>query len=121
MDKANDIKLEFEKYCKTLEAKNQIRFPKFKITTELSHPDVPALDTPEHLSVVSLIKELTGIDSLETVAYAAEAGQFSEAGFETVICGPGSIAQAHRANEYIEKDQMNKGVEFIFKLIKSLS
>jgi len=121
MDKANDIKLEFEKYCRELEEKNKSRFSDFEITTELFHSDVPALDTPEHLSVVDLIKELTETETLETVAYAAEAGQFSEAGFETVICGPGSIAQAHRANEFIEKDQMDKGVEFIFRLIKSLA
>lgn len=121
MDKSTDILAEFETYCRDLEKCNQSKFPDFKITTKLDHSDVPPLDTPEHLSVVPLIQELSGITALTTVAYAAEAGQFSNAGFETVICGPGDIAQAHRANEFIEKDQLNKGVEFMFKLIEKFS
>ena len=55
------------------------------------------------------------------MAYASEAGQFANEGFQTVICGPGSIAQAHRANEFISKDQLVKGVGMIHKLIEELS
>lgn len=121
MDKSTEILAEFKAYCQDLERCNQSKFPGFKIETELDHSDVPPLDTPDHLSVVPLIQELSGIQELTTVAYAAEAGQFSNAGFETVICGPGDIAQAHRANEFIEKDQLNKGVEFMFKLIEKFS
>ncbi|MEZ4984563.1 MAG: M20/M25/M40 family metallo-hydrolase [Saprospiraceae bacterium] len=78
---------------------------------------MPALDTPEHLDVVPLIKKLTGVEQLQTVAYAAEAGQFSEGGFQSVICGSGSIAQAHRANEFISVEQLEKGVAFIEKVV----
>ena len=53
----------------------------------------------------------------DALAYAAEAGQFSEAGFLTVICGPGDIAQAHRANEFISREQLNGGVEMLRRLI----
>lgn len=51
------------------------------------------------------------------VPYAAEAGQFQEAGFSTVICGPGSIDQAHQANEYVERAQMERGGAFMARLI----
>ena len=95
-------------------------FRDFKIETEMVHSDVPPLDTPEHLSIVPIIRELSK-EKLITVAYAAEAGQFSEAGFEAVICGPGDIVQAHRANEFISKDQLNQGVEFMCHLVKKLS
>ena len=121
MDKSTDILEEFKTYCRELEKCNQSKFPDFKIKTILDHSDVPPLDTPEHLSVVPLIQELSMKNELITVAYAAEAGQFSNAGFETVICGPGDIAQAHRANEFISKEQLNQGVEFMFRLVKKFS
>jgi acetylornithine deacetylase len=55
------------------------------------------------------------------VSYAAEAGQFQEAGFSTVICGPGSIDQAHQPDEYIEVSQMQRGAQFMGRLIESLT
>ena len=51
----------------------------------------------------------------------SEAGQFADEGFQSIICGPGSIAQAHRANEFIAKEQLDKGVVMIDKLIEELS
>ncbi|MEZ4885056.1 MAG: acetylornithine deacetylase [Chitinophagales bacterium] len=116
-DKVEDILADFEAFCSEREQILQQRFADFGITTEAHHPPVPPLDTPEHLSVVGLIRELTGVEELQTVAFAAEAGQFSEGGFEAVICGPGSIAQAHRANEFISCEQLEKGTEFIRRLV----
>jgi acetylornithine deacetylase len=55
------------------------------------------------------------------VAYAAEAGQFQEAGFSTVICGPGSIEQAHQPDEYVERAQMERGAGFMLRLAESLT
>ena len=55
------------------------------------------------------------------VSYAAEAGQFREAGFSTVICGPGSIDQAHQPDEYVERSQMERGAVFMLRLIDELS
>ena len=121
MDKGADIRKEFEAYCATLMEEKRKHFPDFKIETVEAHSDVPALDTPEHLDVVTFIRELSRIEKLNTVAYAAEAGQFAEGGFESVICGPGDIAQAHRANEFIEIDQLNEGVEMIQRLVMSFS
>jgi acetylornithine deacetylase len=51
------------------------------------------------------------------VSYAAEAGQFQGAGFSTVLCGPGSIAQAHQPDEYVEISQMERGVAFMRRLV----
>ena len=53
-------------------------------------------------------------------AYAAEAGQFQEAGFSTVICGPGSIDQAHQPDEYITLDQLAAGEAFMRRLIAEM-
>jgi acetylornithine deacetylase len=52
------------------------------------------------------------------VSFAAEAGQFQRAGFSTVICGPGSIDQAHQPNEYVEVSQMERGALFMGRLIE---
>jgi len=111
----------FEAHCRQRKQVLQKRFADFRIQTIGHHPPVPPLDTPENLSVVALIRELTGIEELQTVAYAAEAGQFSQGGFETVICGPGSIAQAHRANEFISCEQLEKGRDFIKRLVDKMS
>jgi acetylornithine deacetylase len=51
------------------------------------------------------------------VPYAAEAGQFQSAGFSTVICGPGSIDQAHQPDEYVERSQMERGAAFMSRLV----
>ncbi|MBL8556984.1 MAG: acetylornithine deacetylase [Phenylobacterium sp.] len=52
------------------------------------------------------------------VAFAAEAGQFQQAGFSTVICGPGSIDQAHQPDEFVEISQMQRGAVFMRRLIE---
>lgn len=54
------------------------------------------------------------------VPYAAEAGQFQEAGFSTIICGPGSIEQAHQPDEYLELAQWVRGAGFMNRLIDAL-
>jgi acetylornithine deacetylase len=55
------------------------------------------------------------------VSYAAEAGQFQQAGFSTVICGPGSIDQAHQPDEYVELSQMQRGAQFMGRLIEAMT
>jgi acetylornithine deacetylase len=55
------------------------------------------------------------------VPYAAEAGQFQEAGYSVVICGPGSIDQAHQPDEYVEVSQMQRGAAFMVRLVEALS
>jgi len=55
------------------------------------------------------------------VPYAAEAGQFQEAGYSTVICGPGYIDQAHQPDEFVEISQMERGAAFMARLVEALS
>jgi acetylornithine deacetylase len=117
-DDQSAIFQEFADHCRAHETELRKRFPDFSITHEEHHPPVPPLDTPEEQSVVALAKELTGRTQTHTVSYAAEAGQFALGGFETVICGPGSIAQAHRANEFIAIEQLEGGVAMLQRLIR---
>jgi acetylornithine deacetylase len=55
------------------------------------------------------------------VPYAAEAGQFQEAGFSVAICGPGSIEQAHQPDEYVERIQIERGAAFMRRLGEMLA
>ena len=82
---------------------------------------VPHLDTDANDDVLTLIKKISGNSSWDTVSYAAEAGHFANQGFHSAICGPGDIAQAHRGDEFISKDQLHKGVGMIENLVKELS
>lgn len=121
MDKAIDIIAEFDEHCRIREKELRVIFPEFAITTKQHHPPVPPLDTDENDDVVSFTQALLNNPTWDTVSYAAEAGQFAEGGFQSIICGPGSIAQAHRANEFIEIEQLSKGVQMIQKLLVQLS
>jgi acetylornithine deacetylase len=78
---------------------------------------VPALRPEADGAAESLARLLTGYNASDAVAYGAEAGQFQQAGFSTVLCGPGSIDQAHQPNEYIEKSQVQACVDFMRRLI----
>jgi len=121
MDDIQSIVDEFEAYCRQREKELRTLFPGFEIRTVENHPPVPHLDTKADAEVVELIKRLSGNSTLDTVSFAAEAGQFANEGFQSAICGPGSIAQAHRADEFIEREQLEKGMEFMDKLITELS
>lgn len=120
-DTASHILAEFESYCSTVEDEMRTRFPLFKIETVYDHSDVPPLDTQESEEVVDLIKKISGRFDWSTVSYAAEAGQFKNAGFQSVICGPGSIAQAHRADEYVDIVQLQKCLSIMERLTQELS
>ena len=52
---------------------------------------------------------------------ATEAGQFQRAGIPAVVCGPGSIAQAHQPDEYIEMSQMEAGLSFLHALAHDMA
>ena len=120
-NKAETILHEFRSHCDKVIAKNKDRFADFKIETDLVHSDVPALDCPDGSEIISFVTSLLEDKELGTVSYAAEAGQFAEAGFQTMICGPGDIAQAHRANEFVAIEQLNKCDEMLQNLVKNLS
>ena len=120
MDDIQSIVDEFDAYCREREQELRAIYPDFEIKTVENHPTVPHLDTKTDDEVVDLVKRISGNTKLNTVAYAAEAGQFANEGFQSAICGPGSIQQAHRADEFIAKEQLEKGMEMMEKLIQEL-
>ncbi len=61
----------------------------------------PALPPPEDPGLAELMERLTGKPALQSVSYGTEAGLFHAAGVPSIICGPGSIARAHRPDEFV--------------------
>ena len=102
-----------------VEARMQAVHPDARI--ELSeHFSIPGLVPEEDGEAETLVRALTGDNATHVVSYGTEAGQFQEAGYSAVICGPGDIAQAHQPNEFITISQFNAGQKFMERLVKRL-
>lgn len=109
----------FEALVREKDAALKARFP--ECGAKLSIPtNVPSLAPGQHNAAEVLVRALTGDNALRAVAYATEAGQFDRAGMSAVICGPGSIDQAHTPNEFIDLVQLEQGVELFHKLLARL-
>jgi len=80
----------------------------------------PSLDAAEQEAITQLVRALTGDRDTGKVAYATEAGLFQRAGIPTVVCGPGDIQQAHKADEFVALDQLAACEAFLHKVIDSL-
>lgn len=85
----------------------------------LQEESVPAMTDNDSAELQALIIALTGDDTRHKVAYATEGGQFTNSGIPTIICGPGGIEQAHKADEYVALSEMVRCDEFLQKLLNS--
>jgi acetylornithine deacetylase len=82
--------------------------------------DVPGLAPEPESAAEGLCRRLTGDNGTHVVSYGTEAGLFQGAGWSTVVCGPGDIAQAHQPDEYIEVAQLAAGEDFLRRVIGEL-
>ena len=82
-------------------------FPKSSIKKEIIG-EVIGFNRVEKSEACEFISNLTGDNSREVVSFGTEAGLFQEIGISTVVCGPGSIEQAHIVDEFITLDQIKK-------------
>ena len=109
----------YQNYAKTVVAKMQNINSTTYININTAH-FVPGLQPEANGFAEAIVRQVTRQNGTEMVSYGTEAGQFQGAGYSTIICGPGSIKQAHQANEYLEVSQLKKGELFISDLIKSV-
>ncbi len=109
----------YEFFAKSIEKEIQKVNAKSKIQIE-KHHYVPGLQSEKNCLAESLACQITGNNGTNVVSYGTEAGQYQRAGYSTVICGPGSIEQAHQANEFLSLEQLNLGKKFIQEVIKKL-
>ncbi|CDY76545.1 Acetylornithine deacetylase [Caballeronia glathei] len=81
----------------------------------------PGLDATEQAAITQLVRALTENQEKRKVAYGTEAGLFALAGVPSIVCGPGNIEQAHKANEYVSLEQLAACEAFLGKFIHSMS
>ncbi len=86
------------------------------VTTTLYNV-VPPLVPDTASAAEQLIRHLTGLNNSGVVSFGTEAGLFQEVGIPTVVFGPGSIAQAHQPDEFIEITQIKECIDFVYKLV----
>jgi acetylornithine deacetylase len=77
---------------------------------------IPSLDTGTETGIVGLAHELSGSNEIGKVSFGTEGSQFQRAGIPAVVCGPGSIEQAHKPNEYVTLEQVLKCEQFMRRL-----
>jgi acetylornithine deacetylase len=75
--------------------------------------DIPGMGLPEEHELATLTKQLAGSNSAGRVSYGTEGGIYEHAGIPTIVCGPGSIIQAHRPDEWIAASQLDLCDRFI--------
>lgn len=113
------IEARFRAAAAELDAAIKARAPEAGVTVT-RRSNTPGLAIAPDSEAEALARALTGDNETRAVAYAAEAGLFQRAGLAAVICGPGSIEQAHQPDEWIETAQIEEGAVFMRRLIERL-
>jgi acetylornithine deacetylase len=107
----------YKDYSKKVEREMQSQNPICKVEVQ-ARAAAPGLAPEADGEAEKLALQWSANNQAIAVAYGTEAGLFQQAGYSTIVCGPGSIDQAHKPNEYIEISQLDKCEQFIKKLIE---
>ena len=103
-----------------LSAQARARFPEAGIAIEVFNA-YPGLDTDRAAEVVRFVQSLTGANGTIKVAFGTEGGLFTEKlGLPTVVCGPGSMAQGHKPDEFVTEEQMARCDAMLAELLARL-
>jgi acetylornithine deacetylase len=108
----------FFEEVRALDAALKARAPEAGVTIA-QQSGTPSFAPEPEGAAESFARRLAGDNGpSRAVSFATEAGQFQGAGFSTVLCGPGSIEQAHQPDEYVEIAQMERGAAFMRRLVE---
>ena len=110
----------FEAVCEEVKARRMGGFASANIETFVD-TIAPGLRAEPDSAAATLALKLAQANHTIAVPYATEAGQFQAGGLPAVICGPGSIDQAHQPDEFIEISQLEAGLAFLRRLAEQLS
>ncbi len=83
-----------------------------RIVTEVVG-EVAGLEPADENSARDIVQELTGANGADLVAFGTEAGIFQSLGMDVVVCGPGSIEQAHKPDEFLALDQLSQCLDML--------
>lgn len=117
--KTTELIEEIQSYLINLEKEMKIENKRCKIEF-LEKNDFPPLYTEPQSEIVSKCLRVLKSNSIDTVSFGTEAGLFNKLNLQTIVCGPGSIKQAHKPNEFIELSQLKKCEKFLIKIIDTL-
>ena len=95
-------------------------YPKANIKKEIIG-EIIGFTKEEKSDALNLVCNLTGDNSRDVVSFGTEAGLFQELGISTVVCGPGSIEQAHKIDEYVSFDQLKLCLKMLIDLKEQLT
>jgi acetylornithine deacetylase len=118
---ADYVKANLKSYCdhSLLPAMRAV-FPDARIETEVIG-EVDGLIPVEKNEARRIVAALTGANSAGVVPFGTEAGIFQNLGMDVVVCGPGSIEQAHKADEFVSVDQLEQCVNLLKRLGEKLN
>lgn len=105
-----------EHYAATIIEPLKVKFPNVGVEN-IPGAAVPGLKANVDSSIENLLMSLAGTNQVEAVSFATEAGIFQSHDIPAIICGPGSIMQAHKPNEFIEISQLDACIGFVEKLV----
>ena len=104
---------ELDKYASEILLPEMIKvYPNSSIKKKIIG-EIVGFDRETKSDACELISSLTGDNSRQVVSFGTEAGLFQEIGISTVVCGPGSIEQAHKIDEYIVLDELKKCLKLL--------
>lgn len=118
-DDADARRQDFLDQVAQVEAQMQAIHPDTSIALEPFFA-IPPLRPETQGPAEALARAITGDNGTHVVSYGTEAGQFQDAGFSAVVCGPGDISEAHQPDEYIEISELEAGIAFVDRLIDTL-
>ncbi|EPX80213.1 acetylornithine deacetylase [Litoreibacter arenae] len=115
------VKAQVKAYCDDvlLPAMRAV-YPDASIETEVVG-EVAGLTPTDDNEALQILSALTGANGADVVAFGTEAGVFQALGMDVVVCGPGSIEQAHKADEFVAVDQLAQCLTMLEKLGDKLS
>lgn len=111
----------FAAACERVARERLNRYGDYGQIETVEEVSVPGLAPDPGSEAEQLALRLAGRNATITVPYATEAGRFQRAGLPTVVCGPGSIDQAHQPDEFITLDELARGEAFMRRLVETCS
>ena len=113
----NFVKNNLFKYCQNkLLPEMQSKFAEAKIETEIIG-EIPGLIPQKDNQARVIMQDLLQSNSTGVISFGTEAGIFQEMNMDVVVCGPGSIDQAHKANEFVSISELDKCLQNLLKLL----
>tara|TARA_Y100000996_G_scaffold406886_1_gene383787 strand:- start:2058 stop:3227 length:1170 start_codon:yes stop_codon:yes gene_type:complete len=113
----NFVKNNLLKYCQNkLLPEMQSKFAEAKIETE-TIGEIPGLIPQKDNQARVIMQDLLQSNSTGVISFGTEAGIFQEMNMDVVVCGPGSIDQAHKANEFVSISELDKCLQNLLKLL----